>query len=87
MFVGAVAFSNLQRIYGLPAYFVGILIDSDNLGSLERLPTKEFFQPSREQLVEPFDLTPIAIAVKTYSKVVVKVVWKEIPGLQNKPQH
>jgi hypothetical protein len=86
MFVGAVAFSNLTRNYGLPAYFVGILIDSEKLESLESLPTKEFFQPSRDKLVEPFDLSAVTKAVNEYSGSAVKIVWKEVQGLPDKPK-
>jgi Protein of unknown function (DUF2797) len=87
MLVGAVAFSNLPRNYGLPAYFVGILVDAGNLTSLEKIHTKEFFQPDRNHLTDPFNLAPLTNEVLEISGLIKKTIWVDLPGLSNKPKN
>lgn len=70
MLICVIAYSNLQRNYLTPAYVLGILVDESDLSKIEKIKTKEDFQPSGTFLADPYDLTEIENEITRYSHLI-----------------
>lgn len=74
----------MQQYYGMPAWFLGILVDSDDIEKIRALKPKEAFQtkeisPVRgiRDIEDPFDLTQVEQEIARYQSLVVKPIWKQ----------
>jgi hypothetical protein len=86
--VGGISFSNLRRSYQLPAWFLGILVDSDNIDKIRALKKKEHFQTrvvssvrGLRDIEDPFDLSQIQQEITRYEPLIVKPIWRAL-GVQ-----
>ena len=84
MLVCAVAFSNIQRVYGLPCFVCAVVVDKVDLDKIQGIKKKEEFRLDGAQVEDPFDLSELENELQKHKQVINKFIVKEYESKQKR---